>query len=363
MNHLLVNLQLLSERLINNMIVQQKIKLSLFFLALFLLLNSQSSIYAQSGINPTKIIRVGQSGWQFLKINGDPRQAALGGSVMTTINPTANVVFGSPAMLTLVEDKNIQFNTLNWIADIKYYSMVYSHRINRIGTFAISAVVLDYGDIPETIHMQSPGGGTYHFITGNTFTASDLAIGLSYARKITSQLSIGGTLRYLNETIASTGMSNWSADFSTIYFTGFRSLRLSLTARNFGPDAHLVGYSEELQSEPVDIRMPLELRAGVAYDILEKDDDPHLLTLIVEGKVSSDGPEKIHLGTEYSFNNLFSLRAGYRVNYDEEGITLGSGVNFPIGRQQYSVSYAFLDFGALKQVHMFSIGWTISREK
>ena len=31
---------------------------------------------AQPGIGPSDIERVGQSGWQFLKINGDARQAA-----------------------------------------------------------------------------------------------------------------------------------------------------------------------------------------------------------------------------------------------------------------------------------------------
>jgi len=334
----------------------------LLFTVIFILVSAPHSNYAQSGITPSNISRAGQSGWQFLKINGDPRQAALGGSIMTTVNPTSNVVFGSPAMLTLVKQSDVQFNSMNWIADIKYYSLVYSQRISWIGTFAASAVVLDYGDMVETMHSPLQGGATVPILTGNTFTASDLAIGLSYARQITDQLSVGGTIRYLNETIASVGMSSWSVDFSTMYFTGFRSLRLSLAARNFGPDAHLVGYSEELQSEPVDIRMPLELRAGIAYDILEKDDDPHLLSVMLEGKVASDCPEKIHIGTEYIFNDQFSLRTGYRVNYDEEGLTFGLGFMVPFGSQQYSANYAYLDFGALKQVHMFSLGWTIDTE-
>jgi len=345
------------------MITQLRSKNTLFFIVLFILLNVPFSILAQSGITSVEISREGQSGWQFLKINGDPRQAALGGSIMTTVNPTSNVVFGSPAILTLVKQSDIQFNSMNWIADIKYYSLVYSQRISWIGTFAASVVVLDYGDMQETIHSTLQGGATVPIFTGNTFTASDLAIGLSFAKKITDKLSVGGTVRYLNETIASAGMSSWSVDFSTVYFTGFRSLRLSLAARNFGPDAHLVGYSEELQSEPVDIRMPFEMRAGIAYDFLEKNDDPHLLTLVLDGKVSSDSPEKIHLGTEYIYNDLYSLRAGYKINYDEEGLTFGLGFKFPIGRQQYSLNYAYLDFGALTQVHMFSIGWTIDTEK
>lgn len=345
------------------MTLQRQCKHLIFWLALGALVLVPEMTAAQSGIEPTEINRVGQSGWQFLKINGDPKQASLGGSMMVSHFPGANVVFGSPAMLTLVEGMNVQFNTQTWIADIQHHSLAYSQAFNRIGTFALSLVVLDYGDIPETIHMPLQGGGTAPLVTGNTFTAKDMAVGLSYARNITAQLSLGGSIRYINETIASTGMSNWAVDFSTFYYTGFRSLRMSISARNFGPDTHLVGYNEELQSEPVDIRMPLELRAGVAYDILEKDEDPHLLTVMAEGKVSSDGPEKMHVGTEYIFSNMLCLRFGYRFNYDEEGLTLGAGVNFPIGRQQYSLNYAYLDFGNLTNVQMLSLGWTITTDK
>jgi len=313
---------------------------------------------AQSGIAPSEIERVGQSGWQFLKINGDPRQSAMGGTFMITTNPTANAVYGNPALLAGIDHFDIQFNNVGWLADIHYTSLAIARHFEGIGTFALSYVGMNYGDIVETMHIGLQGGGTVPYVTGETFTANDMAIGLSYARQITNQLALGGNLRYLNQEIAGTGMSNWSFDFSTIYFTGLRSLRLAITARNFGPDAHLVGYSEELQSEPVDIRMPLELRGGIAYDWLEGKDSPHLLTTTLEGRVPSDGREKIHFGTEYSFHDLFSVRGGYRFNYDEEGLTLGLGFHFPVGAYDCALNYAFLDYGALTHVNMFSFGLT-----
>ncbi|MCF7824116.1 MAG: PorV/PorQ family protein [Candidatus Marinimicrobia bacterium] len=334
----------------------RKIAFSILIVAFTLLFLQPQMLHAQSGISPSEIERVGQSGWQFLKINGDPRQAALGGTFLTSSNPTANVVFGNPALLAWIENYDIQFNNVSWLADLKYTSISAARSYAGIGTFAISYVGLDYGDIPETIHTGIQGGGTVPLVTGETFTARDMAIGVSYARQITQQLALGGNLRYLNEEIAGTGMSNWSLDFSTMYYTGLRSLRLAITARNFGPDAHLVGYSEELQSEPVDIRMPIELRGGIAYDWLDGKSSHHLLTTILEGKVPSDGNEKIHFGTEYSYRNLFSARGGYRFNYDEEGLTLGIGFKFPVGTFNCSLNYAYLDFGALTQVNMFSFG-------
>lgn len=315
-----------------------------------------AAVHAQSGIEPSEIERTGQSGWQFLKINGDPRQAAMGGSYMITNNPTANAVFGNPALLAGIDNYNIQFNNVSWLADIGYTSLAVAKSFDGIGTFALSYVGLNYGDIPETIHSGLQGGGTVPLVTGETFTANDLAVGISYARQITEQLALGGNVRYLNQEIAGTGMSNWSFDFSTIYFTGLQSLRIAITARNFGPDAHLVGYSEDLHSEPVDIRMPLELRGGVAYDWLDGVSSPHLLTTILEGRVPSDGREKIHFGTEYRFHELVSVRGGYRFNYDEEGLTLGLGFHFPVGQFDCALNYAFLDYGNLTQVNMFSFG-------
>lgn len=329
-----------------------------FIMGLILSIMLPQLLFSQSGIEPSEIKRVGQSGWQFLKINGDPRQAALGGSFMATSNPNANVVFGNPALMAWIENYDIQFNNVAWLADIKYTSLAVAKSFEGIGTFAISYVGLDYGDIPETIHTALQGGGTVPFVTGETFSARDIALGISYAKRITEQLALGGSARYLSEEIAGTGMSNWALDFSTIYYTGLRSLRIAITARNFGPDAHLVGYSEDLQSEPVDIRMPLELRGGIAYDWLDGSTTPHFLTTILEGRVPSDGVEKIHIGSEYTYSNLFSVRGGYRFNYDEEGLTLGLGFHFPVGSFDCSLNYAYLDYGALTQVNMFSFGLT-----
>jgi len=311
---------------------------------------------AQTGISPTAIQRVGQSGWQFLKINGDPRQAAMGGTFMVTDQPNANAVFGNPAILAKLDRYDIQFNSTNWLADTKYFSFALAKGFPRIGTFAVSMASLDYGDIAETVYAPLQGGGAYPLVTGNTFTAGDLAAGISYAKIITDKLSIGGNVRYLREVIAGTGMTNWSIDFSTLYSTDVKNLRIAITARNFGPDAHLVGYSEELQSEPVDIKMPLEFRGGLAYDLLDGAEGAHRLTTVLEGKLPSDGPEKIHFGTEYQYRNLISVRGGYRFNYDEEGLTLGVGLHFPIGATQCDLNYGYLDYGALTHVNMFSFG-------
>ena len=213
------------------------------------------------------------------------------------------------------------------------------------------------GDIPETINREIAGEGrTEAFITGNTFTGGDFAAGISYAKQITGQLSIGANVRWIREDIDDLSMNNISVDFGTIFYTGWKSLRLAMVARNFGPDQNLVGWDEGVQIEPVDVRMPMDFHLAVGMDFLDGENSPHLLTVVVEASHPNDGPEKLNTGAEYWFNDIVALRAGYKFNYDEESFSFGAGLKYGFGAIAGKVDYAFVDFGLLEQVHMFSLG-------
>jgi hypothetical protein len=340
-----------------------KLRVGLFraFQAALLSLPLFSELAAQqSGIPPNDIERVGQSGWQFLKINGDARQAAMGGAFTAFARGNASAVFGNPAALVEIRRFDVQLNSMSWIADINHYSAAFAANLGDWGTVALSLVTLDYGDIPETINVPIPENNiTEVVITGSQFSARDIAAGVSYARRITDRLSVGGNVRWLRQSIAEVSMTNISLDFGTLYYTGLKTLRIAITARNFGPDSHLVGFSEEFQAEPVDVRMPIDFRLGLAYDLLEeRSGSPHFLTAAIEGNHPNDGPEKIQMGMEYSFYKKLFLRGGYKFNHDEQGLTLGAGFSYSSGGFSGTLNYAYVEFGALKQVHVFSFGFS-----
>jgi len=315
-----------------------------------------SGAYAQTGIEPEKIERVGLSGWQFLKINLDSRQTAMGGAFAAISNGNVGSIYGNPAALSDIKNFDVAFNNVNYIADINYVSAALAKNFEGIGVFAVSFASLDVGDIPRTINRVIPGEDrTEAFVTKETFTGGNFAAGISYARRITDRLSIGGNVRWIREEIDDLSMNNISVDFGTIFYTGWRSLRLAMTARNFGPDQNLVGWSEEVQIEPVDIRMPFDFHLGIAMDFFDHADSPHFLTVVVEGTHPNDGPEKVNTGAEYWFNDILALRAGYRFNYDEESYTFGAGLKYGISGVTGRVDYAFIDFGRLEQLHMFTL--------
>jgi hypothetical protein len=318
-----------------------------------------ASLHAQPGVAPNDVERVGQSGWQFLKMNGDARQAGMGGAFTAISRGDANAIFGNPAALVDVADYDVQLNTMEWVADIAHHSVAFAINLGDVGVVGVSVATLDYGDIPETINSPVEGDNrTTPIVTGNMFTARDIAAGFSYARKITDKLSVGGNFRWMRQKIDELAMNNWSLDVGTLYYTGYRSLRVAIAARNFGPDSRFGGWSEEFQTESDNVRMPLDLRAGIAMDFLDDEGSPHLLTVVVEGDHPNDGREKFHVGANYSFDNVLSLRGGYRFNYDEQRFTFGAGISYPFGGVQGTINYSFLDFGDLTQVHMFSLGFS-----
>lgn len=334
------------------------VKLKHIFFTLVFLLTLSATAFPQSGISPVNIERAGQVGWQFLKINGDARQAAMGSAFTAIAKGDAGGVFGNPAVLTDVKNIDVQINALQWIADIDHQSIAVAYNLGEIGVVGASVVRLGYGDIPETINTSLGSGGTTPLVTGNYFTANDFAAGLCFARKITDRLSLGGNIRWIQQKIANYSMSNWSFDIGTIYYTGFRSLRLAIVARNFGPDSRFGGWSEEYQSESDNVRMPLDFRAGIAMDFFDEPGSTHLLTVVAEGDHPNDGKEKIHLGASYSYDGLVVLRCGYKFNYDVQRFTFGVGVNYVFGGVASTINYAYVDFGELTQVHMFSIGFS-----
>lgn len=315
-----------------------------------------ATLYGQSGIAPRTIERAGQSGWQFLKINGDARQAAMGGAYTAISSGDANGIFGNPASIASVKNVSIQINALQWIADIGHQSIAAASNLGDIGVVGVSIAVLSYGDIPETINSSTGGSSTTPLVTGSMFTANDIAAGVSYARQLTDKLSVGGNLRWMRQQIAELSMGNWSLDIGTLYYTGFKSLRIAIAARNFGPDSKFGGWSEQYQSESDKVRMPLDFRAGIAMDFLDDNQSPHLITITVEGNHPNDGREKFQVGMSYAFENTFFLRGGYKFNYDVQTLTFGAGINYSFGDFGGAVNYAYVDFGELTRVHVISLG-------
>jgi hypothetical protein len=287
----------------------------------------------------------------------------MGGIASAASYGSAAAALYNPASTADIEDLSVSLSKMTWLVETDYNSGAVVKNFQKWGYIGINFIYVDYGDMLRTENQAEFEDGIY---TGRsnvaldlgTFGASDLALGLSYARQITDRLQVGGNLRYVSETLDNATTGNWSLDIGTVYYTRLKSFRIAMVGRNFGPDATFAEYNDRIGFPAVKVKMPMSFTLGGAVDILEgEDDSPHLWTVAAEFIHPNDGPEKVNLGTEYNLMNLLTVRGGYRFNYDEEGVTLGGGLRLVTSSLALYFNYAYIDFGRFDSIHMFTLGF------
>lgn len=347
------------------MIKKSFIILMLMALAIW---STSATLYAQAprtpmpGVDPPSFERIGKTGWQFLHLPTVARNAALADVKNGLTDNNVTAIFSNPANMVDIKNIDASFTKINYVADISFMTAALAKNFGNWGVFGVHFAFMDLGDMVRTENAFDPNiNMTERSGDLGTFTASDMLIGLSYGRSVTDKLSIGANISFIQEKLDQTKVKNWNTDFGICYLTGFRSLRLSMVARNFGPDTEFTGFTE-LYGLPQSVRMPIDFRLGVGYDFIEYSDAlQHRLTGLLEGVHPNDGPERVHAALEYTFMNVLFLRGGYKFNYDEQGLTVGGGVDFDMEGIEGRIDYAYLDYGRLTSVHLFTVGFGFNK--
>ena len=317
--------------------------------------------------NPTysgEFSRVGTVGAQFLKIGMGARYVAMGEASVACVND-AYSMYWNPAALTEISSSNLSLTNVDWILDVQLNHVSFGRSLDEYSGFGISLTALTMGDMEMTT-VEEPEG------TGETFAASSYALAIGYGRKFTDRFSAGISGKYIWERISEESASGFAFDFGTLFYTGFKSLRMGMSISNLGPEMKLEGpeldsyhnpqpgnpnydnVKAKLSVDPYDL--PLTFRFGVAYDLVESPESQFTVTM--EAKHPNDNIQQASFGGEYVWKKTFSLRAGYKFNYEEEGLTLGGGMKVKAGKNtRLDISYAWADFSRLSSVHRFSLGF------
>ncbi len=221
--------------------------------------------------------------------------------------------------------------------------------------------MVDYGEVTETIRTDETGDdGTQGYEIIGTLNPSALAVGVSYARALTDRFAIGGNVKLARQALGNVAVAgdvgnleeqNYALstavfDFGILYRTGFRSLNLAMSARNF---------SQELTYAEESFELPLNFRIGLSMDVMDltaMDPGMHSLIVSVDTERPRDFSEQVKLGAEYLFMNKFAVRAGYVAPTDEQGLNFGFGLNNIAG---FDIDYAYSQFGIFGNVNRFMI--------
>jgi len=308
--------------------------------------------------------KIGTVGAQFLKIGMGARYVGMGEASVACVND-AYSVYWNPAGLTELSSVNLSLTNVDWIMDVQLNHVTFGKPLGDYSAFGVSLTALSMGEM-EVTTVEHPEG------TGETFTSSSYSLSLGYARKLTDRFSVGINGKYIWERISEERASGFAFDFGTLFYTGFKSLRIGMNIANLGPEMKMDGpelgayydpqpenpnyddVKSKLAVDPYDL--PLTFRFGLAYDLIESPESK--LTLSVEAKHPNDNIQQASFGGEYQWKELFSLRTGYKFNYEEEGLTFGGGVKLKAGEKtNLDINYAWADFSRLQNVHRFSLGF------
>jgi hypothetical protein len=304
--------------------------------------------------------RAGISAFQFLKIGAGARGVGLG-ETFTAIANDASALYWNPAGLTQFSDNQFIFSHTEYVIDIKHEFFGVAYHLTPNDAVGISVTSL-YTDPMEITTETQPFG------TGRYFKFGDVALGLTYSKKMTDQFSFGFTLKYAEETLDILKMRGIMVDLGTYYWTGLGSSRFAIVISNFGGDVTPSGEVTEFSGTTVNkfqaFSPPTLFKIGLAMEPL--DEEGQRITTSIELNHPNDNAENIHLGVEYQWQQWLRLRAGLKRtigerllgldNSSSNDVTLGIGITAPVAVMKVNLDYAYANFNMLGSVHRLSIG-------
>lgn len=293
----------------------------------------------------------GAAGAQFLKIGVGSRYQAMGEASVAIVNDVYSM-YWNPAGLIEIQSDALSFTRVNWLLDIDLNHVAAARNFEDVGVVGVSVSIMSMNE-QEVVTREDPDG------TGERFDAGSYSIGVTFARQLTTRFAFGVTAKYIGEKIWEEKSSGYAFDFGTLFFTGYKSLRLGMSITNMGPELQFTGpdVGDGLQYKTTPYDLPMAFRVGLAYDF--ELNPKSKLTLASEMRHPNDNLRQGSVGAEFGFDEKFFVRAGYKINYDEEKLSLGGGVITPLGNDvSLFVDYSWQDFGRLQDAQRFSLGFT-----
>ena len=120
-------------------------------------------------------------------------------------------------------------------------------------------------------------------------------------------------------------------------------------------------FSAELKYKKETFQLPLMFKIGLsidAMDLFNIDKNDHSLIVAVDASHPRDFSEQIYVGAEYTFINMFSIRAGFVSPADEHNFSAGFGVKRNISGMNLGIDYAYQPYGIFNNVHRFTLSFS-----
>ena len=303
----------------------------------------------------------GTSAANFLKVAMGAAYVA-GGESDLTLAKDASSLWYNPGAISRIPKSSAVFSHSSWLVETSFINAAVALPLGGF-TVRFDLTYFGSGDIEETTLLKQDG-------TGRVVSASDLALGAAVARNLTDRFSVGGKLKYIREQLAQVSGSAFAFDIGSIFETSFfNNMKIGIALTNFGGAmqfngndllvTHVVSGSPTNKQVPAVLEtkewdMPLTFRLGVATNFIDRGD------IVWSGSYAindaRDFTTRHNLGTALTLKKMLTLRAGYRINYDEVSFSAGGGLLVPANfLGQLHIDYAYTDFGPFSNIHQFSM--------
>jgi hypothetical protein len=318
--------------------------------------------------------KVGAAGAQFLKIGVGARANGMAGAFSAIANDLSALFYNNAGIVDIGGYMG-SFSYTQWFGGYSHNFIAGVVPIAERYRAALSVTSFTSGPIPLTTVQDENRLNT-------TYSITDVAIGGTFAGQLTDQFSFGVTLKYVQNGIGGMSASGILADVGTMY--RFRGVRLGFSISNLGPQMQFSGGDlnfrtdlyRELQYQQIDasylvnpFNAPISLKAGLAADLTSEllglyESDPnlginqereHRWLLALDFETLSDVPEQLAVGTEYTWRDLLSIRAGYRYNQSVFGLSGGIGLRYIGSGFEGMLDYSIQPTSALGIVNRFSL--------
>jgi len=281
--------------------------------------------------------RPGSTDAQFLKIGVSARAAGMGEAYIASVTGAESAHYNA-ANLGYMEGTDLVFNHTRWFAGISHDFFSVAHQFG-LGALAVSVTALSTNEMAVRTPLQPEG-------TGETFYATNLRAGLTYARRLTDRVSLGGTVNFISMGLYDDYSQRAIAvDVAASYVSDFQGFRFGMKIANLGSEVTYINESYPL---------PINFTFGLAMDAVNAAD--HRVIVSGSAQKPNDGKPLGNVGAEYGFRGLFFLRGGYQINYGTASYTFGTGLNLDIRSNEFRFDYGYSAFGDLGVAHRFAIG-------
>lgn len=322
---------------------------------------SNISVFAQLG---------GESTYQFLNLVSSPRQAALGGKVITNIDYDVTSGLYNPATINVDMDNQLALNYSSYLGGISYGTGAYAYTWDRhVQTFHVGMTYINYGKFD---------GYDQNGVSTGTFTGSEAALSFGYALRIPfSDFYLGANGKLITSQLEQYNSIGGAVDVGVIYINEDLDFHAALTVRNFG--TQFTTYADLHEKLPLEVNLGLSqtlqhvpIRWHLTFENLQQwpigVSNPARATTDLDGNQTQEKVGLLNevmrhtiIGAELFPEGGFNIRFGYNFRRAEELRIVDqrnfSGLSFGIGIKMNKMrfSYAHARYAGASNTSFFGL--------